>query len=231
MRAVRNPSRVSVISQTRTNAEWLNDLRGPDPVQTQALEELRRYLIRAATTYLQRRWERLAGLEDAELLQLAQDLAQEALLDILKKLVTFRGKSRFTTWAYKFVINVAAEELRRRHWQNISLNASPTEQDLPPLADSLRDENAPDPEKALLRKAVWETLRRIIAEELTERQRTAFNALIIQDAPVEEVARQLETTPNNVYKILHDARKKLKRRLLDEAITPEYVRDIFDGGT
>ncbi len=228
---MRNPSPVSVSSQSRTNAEWLNDLRGPDPIQTQALEELRRYLVRAAAAYLRRRWEELAGLEYTELLQLAEDLAQEALLDILKKLDTFQGKSRFTTWAYKFVVNIAAEELRRQRWQNISLETPFPIEDLPPLADFLSNEKALDPEKALLRKSVWAALRRIIAEDLTERQRTVLIALIIQDAPVEEVARQLETTPNNVYKILHDARKKLKRRLLDEAITPEYVRDLFGEGT
>ena len=228
---MRNPSSVSVISQTRTNAEWLNDLRGLDPAQTQALQELRGYLVRVAVTYLERRWEQLARLEYAELLQLAQDLAQEALLDILKKLDTFRGESRFTTWAYKFVINVAAEELRRQGWQNISLETPLPIEDLPPLADILPSRKSLDPEKALLRKTVWETLRRIVAESLTERQRTVLIAVIIQDAPVEDVARQLETTPNNIYKILHDARKKLKRRLLDEAITPEYVHDLFGEGT
>lgn len=228
---MRNPSPVSVSSQSRTNAEWLNDLRGPDPIQAQALQELRDYLVRVAAIYLERRWERLAGLEHAELLQLAQDLAQEALLDILKKLDAFRGESRFTTWAYKFVINLAAEELRRRRWRNISLDTPLPIEDLPPLADILPSRKSLGPEKALLRKTVWETLRRIVAEELTERQRTVLIAVILQDAPVEDVARQLETTPNNVYKILHDARKKLKRRLLDEAITPEYVHDLFGEGT
>lgn len=216
---------------TRTNTEWLNDLRAPDPIQAQALQNLRDYLVRAAAAYLERQWERAARLEYSELLQLAQDLAQEALLDILKKLDTFRGESRFTTWAYKFVIKAAAEELRRRRWQNLSLETPFPLEDLPPLADSLANGKSPDPEKALLRQAVWEALRRIVAEDLTERQRTVFIALIIQDTPVEEVARQLQTPPNNVYKILHDARKKLKRRLLEDAITPEYVRGLFGEGT
>jgi RNA polymerase sigma-70 factor (ECF subfamily) len=221
---------VAISSQTRTNAEWLSDLQGTGPVQAQALQELRDYLVRVAVIYLERRWEHLAGLEHAELLQLAQDLAQEALLDILNKLDAFRGESRFTTWAYKFVINVAAEELRRRRWQNISLETPLPIEDLPPLANILPSRKSLDPEKAVLRKAVWESLRRIVAEELTERQRTVLIAVILQEAPVEDVARQLETTPNNVYKILHDARRKLKRRLLDEAITPEYVRELFSEG-
>lgn len=211
----------------RTNADWLSDLRSTGPAQAQALQALWDYLVRAARTYLERRRREWAGLEDAELRQLAEDLAQEALLDILNKLDTFRGESRFTTWAYKFVINVAAEELRRQRWRNISLEALPPGADVPPLAEALADAQAPDPEKALQREQVWDTLRRIIAEDLTERQRVVLIRLTIQDAPVEAVAQQLETTPNNIYKLLHDARKKLKRRLLEAGITPEYVWDIF----
>lgn len=218
---------MEAVLQTRANGEWLNALRGSGPVQDQALQELRDYLVRATVTYLERRRERVGGLDYADLLQLAQDLAQEALLEILNKLHAFRGESRFTTWAYKFVINLAAEELRRRRWQNVSLELPPPIEDLPPLIDSLSSRETPDPEQALLRKTVWETLHRIIAEDLTKRQRTALIALIVQDAPVKEVAQLLKTTPNNVYKILHDARKKLKARLLEEAITPEYVRELF----
>lgn len=220
-----------VVLHTRTNADWLSDLRSTGPAQAQALQELWTYLVRAAVTYLERRRREWAGLGDAELRQLAEDLAQEALLDILNKLDTFRGESRFTTWAYKFVVNVAAEELRRQRWRNISLEALPPGEDLPPLAEVLADKQASDPEKALQREQIWNTLRRIIAEDLTERQRTVLIYLTIQDALVEEVARQLETTPNNVYKLLHDARKKLKHRLLDAGITPEYVWDIFGEGT
>ncbi len=222
---------LATVLHTRTNADWLSDLRSPGPAQAQALQALWDYLVGAAVAYLKRRRGEWVGLEDAELRQLAEDLAQEALLDILNKLDTFRGESRFTTWAYKFVINVAAEELRRRHWQNISLEARPPSEDLPPLAEALADTQAPDPETALEREHVWETLRRIIAEDLTERQRVVLIRLTIQDAPVEEVARELETPPNNIYKLLHDARKKLKRRLLEAGITPEYVGDIFSEGT
>ncbi|MER3458368.1 MAG: hypothetical protein C4309_06835 [Chloroflexota bacterium] len=185
--------RSMTVLHTRTNADWLSDLRSTGPAQAQALQALWDYLVGAAVAYLKRRRSEWAGLEDAELRQLAEDLAQEALLDILSKLDTFRGESRFTTWAYKFVINVAAEELRRQRWRTISLEARPPSEDLPPLAEALADAQASDPETALEREQVWETLRRIIAEDLTERQRVVLIRLTIQDAPVEEVARELET--------------------------------------
>jgi RNA polymerase sigma-70 factor (ECF subfamily) len=228
---MRAPTVDDIVRHPRTNADWLSDLRHAGSAQTQALQELWDYLVSAALAYLERRWGEWAGLEEAERDQLAEDLAQEALLEILNKLDTFRGESRFTTWACKFVINLVAEELRRRHWRNISLEARPTGKDLPPLADVLADEITPDPEKALEREQVWEILRRIIAEDLTARQRVVLIRLTIQDAPVEEVARELETPPNNIYKLLHDARKRLKRRLLDAGITPEYVWGIFGEGT
>jgi len=218
-------------AQPRTNAQWLHDLRSNDAARTNALVDLRAYLVRAAVLYLERHWNQITNLDRVELEQLAQDLAHDALIDILKKLDSFRGESRFTTWAYKFVLNVAAEELRRRRWRNISLDALSLTEALPPLAESLSSTKTPEPERALLREQVWETLRRIITKDLTERQRTTVLGLLVYDAPVEEVARQLETTPNNVYKILHDARKKLKRRLLEEGVTPAYVSGLFGGET
>jgi RNA polymerase sigma-70 factor (ECF subfamily) len=209
----------------------MRDLRGTDPARTQALQDLRGYLVRAALIYLEHRWRQLTDRAHAELAQLAEDLAQDALLDILNKLDSFRGESRFTTWAYKFVINLAAEELRRARWRDLSLDVTSLPQDLPPLAESLPSTETPDPEKVLLREQVWETLQHIIVQDLTERQRTTVLGLLVHDAPVEEMARQLETPPNNVYKILHDARRKLKRRLLEEGITPEYVAALFGEGT
>jgi RNA polymerase sigma-70 factor (ECF subfamily) len=215
----------------RTNAEWLHDLQSDGVARTSAFEDLRAYLVRAAVLYLERCWNQITNLDRVELEQLAQDLAQDALIDLLKKLDEFRGESRFTTWAYKFVLNLAAEELRRRRWRNISLDALSLTEELPPLAESLSSTKTPEPERALLREQVWETLRRIIADDLTERQRAVVLGLLVYDAPVEQVAQQLETTPNNVYKILHDARTKLKRRLLEEGITPAYVADLFGEGT
>lgn len=215
-------------SPPRTNAEWLNDLRSNDAARTNALEDLRAYLVRAAVIYLERRWNQITNLDRVELEQLAQDLAQEALIDILKKLDSFRGESRFTTWAYKFVINETGEELRRRRWRDVSLDAATRSEDLPSLDELLASPDAPDPEKTLLREQVWETVRRAIANALTERQRTAVLGLLVNDAPVEEMARQLETTPNNVYKILHDARIKLKRCLLEEGISAEYAATLFE---
>src|SRR6266851_6189597 len=88
--------------------EWLRclagtgrDSRGTGERQ-QALARLHDLLLRAARAELQRR-SRPAGVEGRERDDLAHQAADDALLAINGKLERFRGDSRFTTWAYKFV--------------------------------------------------------------------------------------------------------------------------------
>jgi DNA-directed RNA polymerase specialized sigma24 family protein len=49
----------------------------------------------------------------------------------------------------------------------------------------------------------------------------------IDNIPITEVARLLETNPNNVYKLLHDARMKLKQRLQNLGLEPQYILKLF----
>src|SRR5689334_9415504 len=80
---------------------WLAGLRGSPAARTAATAELHAMLLRAARFELNRRRDAVpAGERD----DLAMQAADDALLAILAKLDTFRGESRFTTWAYKFVL-------------------------------------------------------------------------------------------------------------------------------
>src|SRR5512137_2092695 len=130
----------------RTNAEWLADLRSGQR-QAEALADLRQYLVRAAALYIERQHEDLTFLDASASQHLAEDLAQEALLQIQANLDTFRGESKFTTWAYRFVINMAATELRLSRWRNVSLESVIGENEEPLLA-FLSDPSARDPETA-----------------------------------------------------------------------------------
>lgn len=210
----------------RTNAEWLSALRGDGSEQEAALEELRVYLLRAVYVYLSRHRSDLGYFDTEELRQLSQDWAQEALLLILEKLDTFRGDSQFTTWAYRVVINLAAGALRRRRWSVTSLETM-SEDIEGSILEFLVDEDAPSPEATLERQQLWETLREVIDEELTERQRTVLVGAVFHGQPVEELARRLGTNRNNVYKIMHDARKKLKTRLLKRGLTEAAFLTAF----
>jgi RNA polymerase sigma-70 factor (ECF subfamily) len=209
----------------RSNEEWLADLRSKES-QQEALADLREYLLRAAFLYLDRHREDLTYLDRRELGQMAEDFAQDALLQIQAKLDSFQGRSKFTTWAYPFVINIAAGELRRHRWRTLSMETAVTEEDAP-LFTFLHDEESVDPETRAARQQILETVRHIIEEELTDRQRMALVNVHFRGMPMAEVARQLGSTTNNVYKLIHDARKKIKLGLERRRYSKTDVLAIF----
>src|ERR687893_119416 len=201
----------------RTNEQWLAELRGPNP--DEALAALYDLLVRGLRVGL----ESYGGGVDANV----GDFAQEALIKITGNLDSFRGESRFTTWAQKIAMNVALTELKRRRWRDVSL------QDLLDLRTAtgrgLADPQV-SPEQVAFQNMVLAKLRRTIDEELTDRQREAVVAVILEGMPIAEVARRMGTNQNALYKLLHDARKKLKLRMEAAGLTPQEVLAAFDVG-
>lgn len=216
---------VTESGKRRSNERWLADLRD-EGARGEALADLRDYLLRTVYVYLNRRRQDLSHLDQRELEHLAEDFAQEALVQILDKLDTFRSESKFTTWAYRFVINVAAGDLRLYRWRNVSMDVQAAGKEVP-LFTFVGDEQAPDPETLAARREILELLYRIIDEDLTERQRFALVSIHFYAVPVPVVARQLDSTPNNVYKLLHDARRKLKKRLEEQRYSQADVLAIM----
>ena len=155
----------------------------------------------------------------------AEDFAQEALLKIIDQLGAFRSDSRFTTWAHKIAVRVALTELRRKRWQDVSLDTlatSPDEMRAVEFADP-----APGPAQAADKKAVAALLHRYIDNELTERQGRALLAVGIYGMPLEEVARRMGSTRNAMYKLLHDARRNLQRKLTADGFSREQLLRVF----
>ena len=66
-------------------------------------------------------------------------------------------------------------------------------------------------------------MRTIIDEELTEKHREAVVAVILEGMPIAEVARCMGTNQNALYKLLHDARKKLRSRMEAAGLSPQEV--------
>jgi RNA polymerase sigma-70 factor (ECF subfamily) len=194
----------------RTNQEWLADLQGPE--RDEALTDLRSFLVRGLGYALASR----SDVDDT----IIEDFAQDALLKILSALEGFRGESRFTTWAQKIAVHVAYTELRRRRWQDVSLDSLVQSQGLDFVPDALIDPSA-EPQQLAAQDIYLQTLRRVIATELTDRQRQALIATRIQGMPLEEVARRMGTNRNALYKLLHDARQTLKRKLEAEGLSAE----------
>jgi RNA polymerase sigma-70 factor (ECF subfamily) len=214
------------LNEPRTNDEWLADLTATGPRQEQAVSDLRDYLLRAVLVYLTRHRSDVSGMDYDELRQLAEDWAQAGTLQVLDKLSSFRGDSKFTTWAYRVVINLVAGELRRKRWESVSLEAL-TEAEQPDL--KLREDTAqPSPETELTREEAWSAIQDVIAVSLTERQRTVLTQVVLDGVPVEDVAESLGTNRNNIYKIVHDARRKLRRELEQRHWTADEVFGAFE---
>ena len=165
----------------------------------------------------------------AEVRQMAQDFAQDALLKVLDNLSTFRGESRFLTWATKIATRVAISELRRARWRNVSLDLLTADGDLMPgiLELSVTPDASPDPERSAERQEVLRILDDALENVLTERQRIAISAYMIEGMNVEEIARRLGSNRNAIYKVVHDARVKLKRYLEEQGLSLDYILGLF----
>jgi RNA polymerase sigma-70 factor (ECF subfamily) len=198
---------------------WLAALSGAGHSRDDALERLHALLLRASRFEVARR-RRAAGAAGhrSEADDLATQAADDALMAIMGKLHTYRGDSRFTTWAYKFALLEAAVKVRRRAWHGREV---PLETDgWAQLADRRASPGA-DAETAELLRAV----RAGIAEALTPHQREVLVAITLNDVPIDVLADRLATTRGALYKTLHDARRKLRARLAQDGLAPEPARE------
>ena len=208
--------------KTRTNAEWLTDLRADAKTRDATLADLRAVIV-SGLPYALSIWLKPS---DPQFDALTEDVTQETLLKVIKHLDSFEGRSQFTTWTQKIAVRVALSELRRRRWKDVSLDSMMTEEgeEQMPMAQS---NTAPDPARAAEQSEMMVMIQRMIAEELTEKQRMAIMAARINGMPIEEVARQMGMERNALYKLLHDARLRLKKRMEHEGLTPEEVLSAF----
>ena len=147
------------------------------------------------------------------------------LLTILKNLDEFRGESKFTTWAYRFAINMSLVEARRQRWKNLSLDKILENPDLPDF--QFEDKDSPDPDRNAQQQEVWDTVREVIANDLTDRQRKILTAVVFDDVPVDVVTQEYKMNRNAVYKMVHDARAKLRNRLEDRGFDIGEILNLF----
>jgi RNA polymerase sigma-70 factor (ECF subfamily) len=197
---------------------WIEALRSEGHAREQAIARLRELLLRAARFELARRRASLA-LGAGELDDLAHQSADDALVAVLAKLGQFRGESRFTTWAYKFALLEASVKARRRPWHGREVALEPERW------RQLGGGGSPaaDAEQRDLLGAVG----RAIATELTPHQRTVLVAVALDDVPIDVLAERLGSTRGALYKTIHDARRKLRRRLAADGHSPD---DMPGGG-
>jgi RNA polymerase sigma-70 factor (ECF subfamily) len=196
-------SRGSLDEESR---EWLRCLAVPAEREP-ALARLHQLLLRAARAELRRR-SVPAFVEGREQDDLAHQAADDALLAITSKLDRFRGESRFTTWAYKFVMLEVSAKLGRHYWRN------------PPVPmcgdawERIPDRFGADPAEHAESRELAAALRRAVTEVLTERQRRVFVAIIVDGVPLDALAVELGSTRNALYKMMFDARRKIRAHLV-----------------
>lgn len=200
-----------MVSERRSNERWLEELEAGDPG---ALEDLRTLLQRGLRSALSKR----AGAEDSDL----EDLTQDALLRILERRASFRGDSRFETWAMSVALRSAFTNLRRRHWQDVSIDGLA----LPPRPAP----QAEGPEARAEQGDLLEALREAIDRDLTDRQRTLILAELA-GMPSARIVEEMGTNPNALYKLYHDARRKLRQALLERGFDEQDVRSVADGAS
>jgi RNA polymerase sigma-70 factor (ECF subfamily) len=199
------------------SAAWLRALDGAGPEHDAAVERLHALLRRAAATEVARR-RSSAPAAAGDLDDLANEAADDALMAVLRKLHTYRGDSRFTTWAYKFALLEAATAMRRRQWRGREL---PTEADGLARFPDGRTSPAGQAEATELINAI----RDAITEVLTPYQRGVLVALTLNDVPIDVLAERRGTTRNALYKALHDGRRKLRARLAQDGLEPSQPHD------
>jgi RNA polymerase sigma factor (sigma-70 family) len=195
-----------------TNQDWIDRLKSAD--NSAALEELRRQLTRGLTYALYNR------VPPEQLDDLVEDFTQDSVLRILEVLDTFRGESRFLTWATKITVRLAFSELRRKRYQDVPLDVltADPDQEVSEINTLLTDP-AQAPEAQVNRDELLGLVGRLIDEELTPRQRDALRAVMESDLPMEEVARRMGSTRNAFYKMVYDARQRLLNRLAEHGLS------------
>jgi RNA polymerase sigma-70 factor (ECF subfamily) len=189
------------------SAEWLRVLGGTGPRRDAALVRLHEMLVRIAHGEVRRRGPRLR-ITGPELDDLAYQAAADALVAITGKLGQFRGESRFTTWAYKFVIFEVSAKIGRHFWRRPTVPLEAEDW------DRLPDRFGFDPARESEWRDLLGAVRRAVETELTPRQREVFVAIVLNDVPLDALVVKLGSNRNPIYKMMFDARGKLRAALV-----------------
>ena len=196
--------------------QWLNSLRADGAARDDAVARLHALLLRDTRFEVARRRPTLPHLRGDELDDIAMEAADDALMSVLRRLDSFRGASRFTTWVYKFAIYEAGVKLRKRAWQG-------REVPLEPETWSLFTSAGIEPDEEVEQSELLAILQRAIADVLTPHQRRVLVALALNGVPIDVLAERLSTNRGALYKTLHDARQKLRRHVGEQGLSVDAL--------
>ena len=191
--------------------DWVVGLTGSATDREEVIADLYALLLRGARFELARRRDSLGHIGRSEEADLATQAADDALVAILAKLDTFRGASRFTTWAYKFVLFEAGVKARRKAWHGREVTLD--DEAWNTIADA-----GSSAQEVLEHAELMRAIRDAMSTSLTPRQREVFAALALNGVPIDVLAERLGTTRGALYTTLHGARRQLRRTLADAGL-------------
>lgn len=206
----RHPTRLE--RDVPPDAEWVARLSATGHIRDAAVGHLHDLMLRAARHQVGRMPEAV-GLGAARRDEVVHSAADEATVSVLSRLAVFEGRSRFTTWAYKFAILHAGVEVRRVAWRDREIDLS----DLP----EQRDGASPTPEAYAELRELGQAVRDGLASALTPHQRRIMLAVLVDGVPIDVLAERLGTNRGTLYKTLHDARQRLRAFLAEGGFLPE----------
>jgi RNA polymerase sigma factor (sigma-70 family) len=203
-------------SLNRTNNDWILFLNKDHADYNRTLEELREYLFNG----LGYSFKNHKKLNNENL----EDLCQEAMIRIVDNIDTYSGQALFTSWAMKIAINTVLSELRHKSWLNVSLEKLAEDESFLNTAKGYPIYMSA--EKKLLRKEMAQLCNALIDEVLSQKQRTAMVYRMKYAMPLDEIARRTGSSRNGVYKLLHDARMKLKKAMESRGISRDDIAEM-----
>lgn len=188
--------------------EWVRGLTAGSADRDRTVARLHELLLRITRSEAVRRRTTIPSRGAEEVDEICVLAANDAVVAVLAKLDSFRGAARFTTWASKFAIYEVASALRRHAWRHRKIEIDET------VWDRLPD-TAPAALDALHNAELIEKIRRVVRDDLTERQRLVFESVTLESVPIDVLAERLGSNRGAIYKTLHDARTKLRRALME----------------
>ena len=204
--ATLEPVDARTVAPDADSQRWLDELSSSGHERDDAIARLHTVLLRATRFEVGRRRVLHPHLRGGDLDDLAMQAADDALVSVLGKLDDYRGESRFTTWVYKFGLLEAAVKVRRRAWQG---REQPVDDDAWALLASRAGGPAEQAEQSDLLRAIAHAIDTV----LSDRQRAVFVGLALNEVPIDVMAERMGTNRGALYKVLHDARKKLREHL------------------
>jgi RNA polymerase sigma-70 factor (ECF subfamily) len=145
----------------------------------------------------------------------ARDLSQEAFIRLHESAGTFRGRSRFSTWFYRILVNLCLDARRRRRWWQLA--EYPVERDDGTLESAIEREPAPavDPvdglERERMKTELWQAVGR-----LSPQQRAVVTLQVQEELSTAETAAVLKCSEATVRVHLHRALIALRKTMRND---------------